>query len=123
MRHILIVDSDSTAALVTQHGLQMLLKHEVDVTTALLADGEWQRRVADKVDLLIIDPGGQTQVTGKVLKTLLSEQPGVGVLILTAYDSPGLRKQMQTIGVQHYLAKPIDLHDLERVVRRALGLS
>jgi response regulator RpfG family c-di-GMP phosphodiesterase len=42
------------------------------------------------------------------------------MLVLTAYDSPLLRIQMQSLGVQHYLAKPVDLLDLEQVVRYAL---
>ena len=32
--------------------------------------------------------------------------------MLTAYDTPRLRTQMRALGVEHYLAKPVDLRDL-----------
>jgi CheY-like chemotaxis protein len=43
------------------------------------------------------------------------------MLVLTAYDSPLLRSQMRSLGVQNYLAKPVDLLDLEQVVRDILA--
>jgi len=48
---------------------------------------------------------------------LHADRPEVPVLVLTAYDTPRLRTQMRALGVQHYLAKPVDLQDLGKSVR------
>ncbi len=120
LRHIEIVDSDPTAALVTQRGLQVLLDTEVEVTVAPSPDAAWLDCLKEEVDLLIIDPNPQSRAATSLVKALRAYRPHVPVLVLTAYDTPRLRAQMQTLGVQHYLAKPIDLLDLNEVVRTAL---
>lgn len=120
LRHIEIVDSDPTAALVTQRGLQVLLDTEVEVTVAPSPDAAWIDCLKEEVDLLIIDPNPQSRAATSLVKALRAYRPHVPVLVLTAYDTPRLRAQMQTLGVQHYLAKPIDLLDLNEVVRTAL---
>lgn len=42
------------------------------------------------------------------------------ILVLTAYDTPGLRARMGALGVKHYVAKPVDLRELAPLVKRAL---
>lgn len=123
LRQILIVDSDPTAALVTEHGLQMLLRNEAEVTTAPSSGAAWLRCVRDGVDLLIVDPSPQSRSAIALIKALRDERPQVPVLVLTAYDTPGLRSQLRALGVRHYLAKPVDLLDLAQAVREVLGLE
>jgi DNA-binding NarL/FixJ family response regulator len=127
LRYIQIVDSDPTAALVTRLGLQALLKPEVEVTVAAspLSDEEHATHNGNggELDLLIVDPGAQFQAATRLVRTLRHGCPHTPVLILTAYDSPLLRSQMQALGVRHYLAKPIDLFELEQVVREVLDTS
>ena len=53
---ILIVDSDPTAAFVTQHGLQRLLKREAKIEIAASAGEARARCLHEPIDLLIIDP-------------------------------------------------------------------
>ncbi len=120
LRHIEIVDSDPTAALVTQRGLQVLLDTDVEVTIASSPDAAWLDCLKEEVDLLIIDPNPQSRAATSLVQALRAYRPQVPVLVLTAYDTPRLRAQMQRLGVQHYLAKPIDLLDLNEVVRTAL---
>lgn len=120
LRHIEIVDSDPTAALVTQRGLQVLLDADVKVTVAPSPEAAWLDCLKEEVDLLIIDPNPQSHAATSLVQALRAYRPHVPVLVLTAYDTPRLRAQMQTLGVQHYLAKPIDLLDLNEVVRTAL---
>lgn len=119
-RHIEIVDSDPTAALVTQRGLQILLNADAEVTVAPSPDAAWLHCMENAVDLLIVDPNPQSRAATSLVRALRAYRPQIPVLVLTAYDTPRLRSQMQTLGVQHYLAKPIDLLDLKQVVREAL---
>lgn len=119
LRYIQIVDNDPTAALVTQLVLQSRLKSEAMVAVAT-SHKQGQRHVNGDVDLLIVDPGSQSQAAARLIRTLQTDCPQTPVLVLTAYDSPLLRSQMQSLGVKSYLAKPVDLPDLEQAVRQLL---
>jgi len=123
LHHILIVDNDPTVALVTQRGLERLLDADVDVAIAPSPGAAWLRCLRNGIDLVIIDPGAQTQSTVALIKALHEERPQVPVLALTAYDTPRLRAQLRALGVQHYLAKPVELLDLALTVRTALGMT
>src|SRR6266540_2441823 len=120
-QRILIVDSDPTAALVTQGGLQRFLGPEVAVTIAPSPGAAWLRCLHDDVDLLIVDPSPECQAAAVLIKALHDERPHFPVFVLTAYDTPRLRTQMRALGVQDYLAKPVDLMNLVQSVRVALG--
>jgi DNA-binding NarL/FixJ family response regulator len=130
LRHIQIVDGDPTAALVTRLGLEARLKGEAEISIATLSqqDQPPQHHLnghgnGHEVDLLIVDPGAQFQAATRLVRTLRTDCPCTPVLVLTAYDSPLLRTQMRSLGVRQYLAKPIDLLDLEQAVRDLLVLD
>src|SRR5437868_15411220 len=103
-QRILIVDSDPIAALVTQGGLQHFLGPGVTVTIAPSPGAAWLRCLREGVELLIVDPSPQSQAAAVLIKALHDERPHLPVLVLTAYDTPRLRTQMRTLGVQDYLA-------------------
>ncbi len=121
LQHILIVDKDPAAAMVTQQGLQFLLGNDVEVILAPSPGAAWLRCVRDAVDLLIVDPSPQSRAAAALIKALHDERPHIPVLVLTAYDTPRLRSQMKMLGVRHYLAKPIDLVELKDTVSGALA--
>lgn len=120
-RHILIVDNDPSAALVTQRGLQKMLGDETVVDLASSPGTAWLRCVRDGVDLLIVDPSPQSRGAAALIKALHEERPAIPVLVLTAYDTPRLRTQMRALGVRRYLAKPVDLLDLQITVNDLLS--
>lgn len=111
MAKILILDSDPAAALVTQHGLQRL-QADSEVTNATSAGDAWLRCLHQAVDLLIIDPNPANSASSALIKALRTDRPDTDVLVLTAYDTPRLRAQMRALGVEHYLAKPVELREL-----------
>ena len=112
---ILIFDADPAAALVTQHGLQRL-QPGAEVTSVPSASDAWLHCLHQPVDLLIIDPTPANSASSALIKALHTERPDTAVLVLTAYDTPRLRSQMRALGVSHYLAKPLELHELGREV-------
>jgi two-component system, OmpR family, response regulator len=122
-QHMLIVDSDAVAALVTQRGLQAALGATAEVTVAPSAGAAWLRCLRAYFDLVIVDPSPPDRAAGALVKALRAERPDIPVLVLTAMDTPGLRAQMRALGVRHYFAKPLMLHELERGVRAALGMG
>jgi len=118
--HIIIVDSDPTAALVTQRGLQHILGSGSVVEQVPSAGAAWLACARGGIDLVIIDPGGPDRSGVALLKALHHEHPGLTVLVLTAYDTPRLRKQMAALGVRGYLAKPVGLAELGALVRQVV---
>lgn len=120
-QHILIVDNDPAAALVTQRGLQRLLATPVDIEIAPSPGAAWLRCLREPVDLVIVDPDSVSGAASALVKALQADRPDIGVLVLTAYDTPRLRTQMRTLGVENYLAKPVDLTDLSQAVRMAMA--
>ena len=116
-QQILIVDSDPVAALVTARGLQRLLAPNVQATTAPSVNAAQLHYRREAIDLLIIDPTPQVQAASALITMLHTDYPAVAVLVLTADDTPRLRKQMQVLGVQHYVAKPVELNQLATTVR------
>jgi DNA-binding NarL/FixJ family response regulator len=122
-QHIIIIDSDPVAALVTAQGLQRMLAPDARVTTAPSAGASRLNCQEERIDLLIIDPNQQSQAATTLIRDLHNYQPEATVLVLTAYDTPRLRHQMQALGVQHYVAKPIELRPLAATVQELLGLA
>jgi DNA-binding NarL/FixJ family response regulator len=116
-QRILIVDSDPVAALVSAQGLQRLLAPDVQVTTAPSVDTAWRHCLREPIDLLIIDPNPQLQAASALISRLSADYPTVAVLVLAAYDTPRLQKQMRALGVQHYIAKSVELRQLAATVR------
>lgn len=115
--HILIVDNDPMAALVTQHGLQRMLNQTAAIEIAPSPDVAQDRCQHEQIDLLIIDPSSESSAETALLKEIHRTHPEIAVMVLTAYDTPRLRSQMRSLGVQYYLAKPVELHDLGKSVR------
>jgi hypothetical protein len=49
--------------------------------------------VCQRVDLLIVDPIPQNLAALALIKAVREEQPRIAILVLAAYDTPGLRHQ------------------------------
>ncbi|NOK60630.1 MAG: response regulator [Chloroflexi bacterium AL-W] len=123
LHQIAILDKDSTAAWITQRGLQGLLQEEAEVVVMPSFDVMCEYCSQGRVDLAIVDPGPQGRTMSNALKTLRLDYRHIPVLVLTAYDTPHLRSQMRDFTVQEYLAKPLDLREVAHVVRNILGLN
>lgn len=120
-RQIHIVDDDPVAALITQRGLQTMLGERCAVTVAPSPNAAWLACAEGRVDLLIVDPSPHVGGVISLVRAVRTFRPSIAVLVLTAYDTPGLRAKMRDLGVDKYVAKPIDLHDLLPVVTSAIA--
>lgn len=109
------------AAFVTQHGLQRLLVPVAKVEIAASAGDARARCLHEPIDLLIIDPASTIGAGAELVGELHSRRPELPVLVLTAYDTPRLRSQMRALGVEYYLAKPVELQDLSESVRLVIA--
>jgi two-component system, OmpR family, response regulator len=117
--HILIVDGDPAAALITQHGLRAGLR-AATIEIAPSPGAAWLRCMRRGINLLIVDPYSRNRAASVLIKALHEARPEIQILVLTAYDTPGMRREMLGLGVGHYLAKPIEVAALEQCVRDIL---
>jgi two-component system OmpR family response regulator len=120
LRQILISDEDPAAALITQRGLQTLLSERYSVKVAPTPNAAWLTCAHDDIDLLIVDPGPGGGAASALVRAMHAFRPRTPVLVLTAYDTPGLRTKMHDLGVNYYAAKPIALQELLPIVSAAL---
>jgi two-component system, OmpR family, response regulator len=119
-RQIQISDDDPAAALITQRGLQSLLGDTYSVIVAPTPNAAWLACAHGNVDLLIVDPGAGSGSASALVRAMHAFRPTTPILVLTAYDTPGLRAKMRDLGVKYYAAKPIDFKELLPLVTTAL---
>jgi DNA-binding response OmpR family regulator len=116
-RRILLVEDDIAAGNAIAH----VLSERYDVTLA--RDGVEGAEMAAKCppDLIVSDVT-MPRLDGVSMVRLIREQLGsrVPVIFLTALDSPPAMIAGIAVGARHYLAKPVDLNDLEKRIGRAL---
>ncbi|WP_129673646.1 response regulator transcription factor [Candidatus Chloroploca sp. Khr17] len=117
VRQIYIVDDDPAAALITQRGLQTMLGERFSVWVAPSPNAAWLSCAMGNVDLLIVDPNPHTNGALSLIRVAQAFRPDIPVLVLTAYDTPGLRARMRELGVDRYVAKPIELRELVPIVK------
>jgi DNA-binding response OmpR family regulator len=119
--HILIVDTDASAARITRAGVERMAP---DVTIAVEADAEGARRSLyhHPPDILIIDPPRHSLAGMHLIRDLKAAFPAVGVIVLASAPSPTLRREMLLLGVDVYLEKPALLAHLVDAVRATLQL-
>ncbi|NJM08032.1 response regulator transcription factor [Candidatus Gracilibacteria bacterium] len=117
---IQIVDKDRTAAQITRRGIACALGSAADVRVALSANDAWLACTRGDVDLLIVDPTPNDVAALGLIRALRHYRNPVQLLVLTAYDTPGLRSAMRRFGVKSYAAKPIELRDLLPSIRHQL---
>ncbi len=113
---ILIVDDEKN----TRDGLERALRREYRVATAESGDTALELMAEDPPDILLTDlrmPGmdGLTLV-----QRALARHPNLVCLLLTAYGSVETAVEAMKRGAHDYLTKPVNLDELELVLKRAL---
>jgi len=98
-----------------------MLASEATIEIATSPADAWTQCQHGTVDLLIVDPNPESGPAAALVKSLYTSRRRIPVLVLTAYDTPRLRTQMRSLGVHHYLAKPVELRDLGQSVRIAVS--
>jgi DNA-binding NtrC family response regulator len=115
--HLLVVDDDETVRASLRDALT---KDGVRVSTAASAREALERIATDPADLVLTDvrmPGMQGLDLLRVLRALA---PDADVVLMTAYDAPGVALSAAQEGARAYLAKPLDLPELRSLIDRLL---
>jgi len=105
VRHVLLIDADSSAAHITSAIVQRLAP---DVTVACERTPErgWFSAQHQQPDVLIIDPSPHGPAGTLLIEICKATWPETRVVVLSSAPTPALRTQIQQLAVDAYLEKP-----------------
>jgi DNA-binding NarL/FixJ family response regulator len=116
--HILIIEPDTSAAQITRAGVKRALPEATLVVEPTPERGRLS--IQDRCpDLLIIDPPVHSLTTGRLIHDLKQACPEAQVIVLASAPTPTLRRQLQRLGADAYLAKPVTMPALMETIQRA----
>src|SRR5258708_25665986 len=117
MPSILIVDD-----LISIHEMLEAVIHPTGYKTAFATDGEQglARYKAEKYDLVLADIDMKPMDGITLLKQLKLYDPGVVVIIMTAYASTESAIQALKFGAFDYLQKPFKVDELMQAIKRGM---
>ncbi len=119
-KRILLVEDNAVIAYVIQESLAEL-QHHVEVR--VVGSGEDASSEADKAgwDVIITDhllPG----MTGlELIRSKIDRLPGTKWILITAFGSNELEREVRRLKIYRYMTKPFPLEDLREVVQEALA--
>lgn len=115
---LLLVDDDKN----TRDGLyRFLIGLDYDVMTAENADEGWKLYKSEKPDLIISDIRMPGKNGTEFLDQLMGDNPRTQVILMTAYGSVEDAVKAMKKGAFYYLTKPVNLEELEFLVKKALA--
>ena len=118
MKPILIVEDES---IVRESLRDWLTDGGYQVETVERGEEALQALVEQDFSVVILDMKLPGKDGLKVLREAKTHRPQLKAIIITAYPSVPTAVEAMKIGAIDYLTKPIDLNDLEKLVRETLG--
>ncbi len=115
---ILIVDDEKN----TREGLQKFLTAlDYDVLTAENADEGWKIYKEEKPELILSDIRMPGKTGTEFLDQVMGDNPHALFILMTAYGSVEDAVKAMKKGAFYYLTKPVNLEELEFLVKKALA--
>jgi DNA-binding NtrC family response regulator len=114
----ILVIEDETVQLQTLTGF--LQKQRFDVIGSLSGPEGIEIARERNIDLVLTDYRMPGKNGLEVLREIKNINPEIVVILMTAYGTEGIAVQAMKEGAFDYLTKPIDLDELEIIVRKAL---
>ncbi len=117
-RRILIVDDEET----TRQQLKTLLEGEINVTVDTTGDGATAlKALGDQNYSLVVTDLQMPRLDGMhLIEQVQKQRLPVTVVVTTGHGSIDEAVQAMRLGAYDFLTKPLDIHHLQLVVRRAL---
>ena len=114
--HVLILDADPSAAQVTRAGVARALP-DATLDVESTAERGWASAQAHQPDLVIVDPGAHNLGNLWLIQALRAASPHTLIIVLASVSTPGLKRRLESMGVDVYLEKPAPLTVLLAAVR------
>jgi DNA-binding NtrC family response regulator len=103
--HILIVDSDSSAAQVTRAVVARAIPEATLAVASTFERAQFSMQ-GQRPDALIIDPAPQSRDGTRLIEQFKVMCPDAPVIVVASMPTPALRRTMAGLGVGTYLEKP-----------------
>lgn len=115
---ILLVEDNKNTLEGMKHFLEGL---DYDVLTASGGDEGWKLYQQEKPDLVLTDIRMPGMDGAQLLEKILAKNPNAKVILLTAYGSVEDAVKAMKKGAFYYLTKPVNLEELEFLIKKALA--
>jgi PAS domain S-box-containing protein len=116
---VLVVDDEQIIVQMSQRMLEGL-GYQVTAMTSSVAALQYFQAQPQAVDLVITDMT-MPHITGAQLaQKLLAIKPDLPIILCTGFSELINEKKAKAIGIREYIMKPIVIHELAMVVRKAL---
>ena len=118
-KRILIVDDEPTLVFFLKQGLQES-EYAYIVEGAASGEEALTKLTYNRYDLIVTDlkmPGISGFTLVEVARSL---HPDISVILITAYGSPEVQREVKLLGVDNYLMKPFPMADLQNSVHEIL---
>jgi CheY-like chemotaxis protein len=116
---IILVD-DEPDILTILHRLFRDLAHNHALVAVSTGQAAMELLALCRVALLITDYNMLGMDGIELITAAKKTSPQTRTVLITAYDSPELRRRVRTSQVDHYLAKPFPLERLEEIARESV---
>lgn len=114
---ILVVDDEKN----TREGLKKFLEgHGFDVATAEGGEEALRQMEKERPDIILADLRMPIMDGVALLEKVKAKYPEVSVIVLTAYGTVENAVKAMKLGAFYYLTKPVNLEELEFLVKKAL---
>jgi len=116
---ILLVEDDSTIASVIALGMRLLgMPYLLDI--AYSAEEGLELFNQHAYDLVMSDYNLRGMNGLSLLITIRKAKPDLPTVLFTAYDTPKLQRDAQSVGINGYIAKPFLIEDFVTLARNLL---
>jgi CheY-like chemotaxis protein len=116
---ILIVDDEANQRLMLEQALRALAA-DWAITTAASGQEALDAAVLHAPDLIITDYHMPVMNGLELIARVRNHHLASRIILITAYSSPELYAAVQSLGVDHYLTKPVPLAKLRNLAAAAL---
>ena len=117
--HILIVDDEASIAAIQARMLKKLGYQVTSVTDSIKALERF-RDNPEKFDLVITDQTMPHISGSELAKRMLEIKPDIPIILCTGYSSLISKEKSRSLGIRHFLMKPVLMDELAKSVRSIL---
>ncbi len=122
IKNILIVDDEKLFIKSISDGLKSYeKKHHFKMLSALNGQEALECFEANEIALLITDLRMPVMDGIMLIAHVHNRYPAVPIIVMTAFGSPQIEKQIKKMGIVHYLEKPIGFDELRDHILHELG--
>ena len=118
MKRLLFIDDESQLLAIFR---KAFTKEHYEVFTATSGLEGLKIARKEKPDLIVLDMRMPKLDGLEVLKRLRKRDKKTKVVMLTGYGTAGLIREALELGISDFVAKPFDLHALQRLIKEVLN--